>query len=205
MSGFSSSGRNARRPRASNTCQPCRRKKLKCDQARPVCARCANTPGLQCSYERETERGGSIQFVGTTVAPDAQQNSAGDFLTETVPVPAQRLQQLEDRIESLTGMVQRLQSSQSSEALPPVSPLHQEDFSRSNIQYDPLATMSHHLNSQAGGRTRYVSKAYWACLCEEVGEIDELLRSQTRYDARPEAIPNWRRSKNPTLADQYAS
>ncbi|KAJ9298235.1 transcriptional regulator family: Fungal Specific TF [Paecilomyces variotii] len=41
------------------------------------------------------------------------------------------------------------------------------------------------LAAQSNSRVRYVSRAFWARLCEENGLIEELLREQTRYDTIP--------------------
>lgn len=40
-----------------------------------------------------------------------------------------------------------------------------------------------HLLVQPDGRHRYVSRGHWAAMCEEAGEIEMLLRGQTRYNA----------------------
>lgn len=46
-----------------------------------------------------------------------------------------------------------------------------------------------HLDVQPGGRLRYVSQRHWASLCEELGEIETLLRGQTRYEAQDSQLP----------------
>ncbi|KAM3419748.1 hypothetical protein BST61_g3081 [Cercospora zeina] len=69
--------------RTVTTCRSCRRRKLKCDRGRPICARCRDTSSM-CIYEEKPSRVareyrfiGKYQTPGAAEATDAVDGSAG--------------------------------------------------------------------------------------------------------------------------------
>lgn len=47
---------------------------------------------------------------------------------------------------------------------------------------DPLSTLNlGYLSLQDGGRSRYVGSTYWAYVSDELGQLNQLLKNQTRY------------------------
>src|SRR5436305_6177189 len=112
------SGGGPSRPRHTNTCRMCKRRKLRCDQARPSCTRCLNTPGTVCTYDSDLQR--EFQFVSMESLVNVRPRPKGSTMIapEIVAVHAEKLKALEQRLESLTGIIQSLQSSRTSDFEP---------------------------------------------------------------------------------------
>lgn len=192
------SAKHQSRPRPSNTCFPCKRRKLKCDQRRPICGRCEATPGVQCSYDYNHQRQDLCQLGFTSLEDWAPSTSAEN--TTTVPPSAEylaissgRIDNLEQRLEALSSLVQSLRPNR-----PDVLDVEEEHIGQSDtcgenakeVQEGPLPFRSGDpeagtLAIQPGGRMRYVSRTFWASLCEESSQIEDLLQEQTRYKAAP--------------------
>lgn len=183
------------RPRATNVCKECKRRKLRCDQRRPVCRRCADTPGVTCVYddgpryqflepEGPSSRRGGLRVAAAAAAPE-------------IPISANRLQDVEQRLETLSEMIQSLQSTRTSGSEISADPSQPQSAKRTRQSSQDLTNLENGvglLHVQSGGKTRYVSKSFWASICEEATEIDGLLRDQSRqansaeFDDQP-----WRR------------
>ena len=156
---------------------------------------------MACVYESAAPR--EFQFVPVESSILARTRTRGSIstATENIAVPADRLQALEDRLESLAGMIQSLQSSRTSDVELSEGSGDQSQSAKRTRQSSPNTTLIEaergHLDVQSGGRTRYVSRNYWASICDEATEIEALLRSQTRYDVFPEeedlSAQSWRR------------
>jgi hypothetical protein len=190
---MSGSSRGAPHPRAINTCKECKRRKVRCDQRRPTCSRCASIAGLSCVYEADN-KGRTFQFVPAT--PSSSSTPATSTTESAIALSPQRLRSLEERLENLNGMVQSLRSDSSSvvetveleERNSPLSKRTRRASPDSNQTLD-----EGHLDVQTPGRTRYASRSFWASLCHEVSEIEFLLRSQNKFeDPMPEG-PRWRK------------
>lgn len=195
------------RPRISHSCHECRRRKVRCDLARPSCTRCAGSLGSVCVYDEESLSARDYQFVQATLhasrsqssAPSAAQSSTGD-----IPISTTRLQSLEEKLESLTAQVQALQRRSSTGASTTRSSeqatgLDQSPAKRARTikDEDTAETLQEsragHLLVQPDGRHRYVSRGHWAAMCEEAGEIEMILRGQTRdntFDAPNNPLPH---------------
>ncbi|KAK3623042.1 hypothetical protein LTR22_024556 [Elasticomyces elasticus] len=103
-----------------------------------------------------------------------------------VTISAARLQTIETRIETLSNMVQVLQTQTSSGAAssaahstpgastPPTS-------NEPGLPYDPLG----HLPHGEDGRMRYVESAFWASICQEVSDLDGIVSGHNRCLERP--------------------
>lgn len=101
-----------------------------------------------------------------------------------VAISAERLQNIEARVDSLKQMVNTVMATQSSSSQQSSPSL----FAASNNvmqvpdpeqpQGKPITVG--HLSKQGGGRVRYVEPSFWASLCEQVAELDELIYAQAR-------------------------
>jgi hypothetical protein len=114
------------------------------------------------------------------------------------------LRTLEEKLENLTAQVQALQGRNSAPSSVPASSEPPTEFAndivkrvRTTESAASVETMREsgagHLLVQPGGRLRYVSRGHWAALCEEAGEIEMLLRGQTRNDlpdAQKQTLPS---------------
>jgi hypothetical protein len=196
-----------RKPRPANACRECKRRKLKCDQARPTCSRCNDTPGSQCAYLYNAEDNGpiGIQFVNPIVGSSSEiAGSSGTALSGDMAVPVERLNKLEERVENLAAIIRKLQDTDTTEATEASRSEQCEDPSQMSKRVRPLVSIDQlpdnnagHLNVQAGGRTRYISRSHWASISEETTEIELLLRSQIRYDLSSSTAGDPRPSSNP--------
>ncbi|ETI20750.1 hypothetical protein G647_07092 [Cladophialophora carrionii CBS 160.54] len=182
------------RPRASHACRECRRKKLRCDLARPSCTRCASS-GSPCVYGAGSSGSRDFQFVQTTFHGSRGESSGAGSLaaTEEVALSTTRLRTLEEKLENLTAQVQALQGRNSMPSLiaaagEPSADVANDTMKRVRTTESAASAEAMresgagHLLVQPGGRLRYVSRGHWAAMCEEAGEIEMLLRGQTRYD-----------------------
>lgn len=189
------------RPRPSNTCDQCKRRKLKCDQKRPACGRCVATPGLQCSYRHTllppySDRPCPEPPLESLAASSDKNIVPADLASgSTISLPNDRIEHLEERLNHLSDLVQSLRNSR--ESIPNSETGHyiegQSNFPEGHstaleaTRADPADPGF--LAAQPSSRARYVSRAFWARLCEENGVIEELLREQTRYDTIPPKQP----------------
>ena len=186
------------RPRPSNTCDQCKRRKLKCDQKRPACGRCAATPGLQCSYRHNLISQCSNQ--PTDLASGS-----------TISISNDRIQHLEERLNHLSELVQSLRNSRESIPSDTRSYKESQSMGKEHVNFperDSTALQATRADpgflatQPSSSRVRYVSRAFWARICEENGIIEELLREQTRYDTiSPEAAEE----DNKALSDAILS
>lgn len=54
-----------------------------------------------------------------------------------------------------------------------------DDISSASIREpEPSSFFAGHLSKQGGGRVRYVESSFWASMCQEVADLDDLLGSQ---------------------------
>ena len=176
------------RPRVSHACRQCKRRKLKCDLGRPACGRCAATSDPQCEYEVDIPAIPNYQYVaGPSTASDNRRLKRGsEDLSEGITIPLERLESIEGRLQKLTGLVHALQASISIDTIPSRS--RGIEHSSTRQVYDStscdvgVSTVAGHLDVQAGGQARYVSRSHWAAICDEATEIETLLHGQTRYE-----------------------
>ena len=107
------------KPRVSHACRQCKKRKLKCDLGRPDCGRCAATPGVRCHYEVEIPGLRGYQYIPTPAASDdSRRLKRGSEDSEGITIPLERLESIERRLQTLTGLVHALQTSVSNEKLP---------------------------------------------------------------------------------------
>lgn len=106
-----------------------------------------------------------------------------------VIMSAERLQNIEVRVESLKQMVKAVEAAQSNSGqqssphLPTIS--NKVIWVSDPEQPQVKPTTLGHLSKQGGGRARYVEPSFWASLCEHVAELDELIYAQARHSASP--------------------
>ncbi|KAF2092461.1 hypothetical protein NA57DRAFT_82315 [Rhizodiscina lignyota] len=156
-------------------------------KARPACSSCRNF-NIQCVYGDAPSSGTSSSAVATAAGSSSRSTASSAIEQHASP---ERLRAIEARLESLTGLVQAMRQS-SSEAssrpsevdIPAAAALPIPKRARQTGDEAPVETDTEngHLNIQSGGRTKYVGNYFWASICDEASKLDELLRSQNRYD-----------------------
>lgn len=139
---------------------------------------------MTCIYEVDSGSR-SFQFIPSTESSSA--TPPASTMGSTIVLSPERLRNLEERLENLTGMVQSLQKDRPSAVeIASVKSEGPASQSRKRTRHaSPEGTNNgdgEHLDVQAPGRTRYASKSFWASLCNEVSEVEFLLRSQARFE-----------------------
>ena len=148
---------------------------------------------LWVSKEHTCSRKGlrlSINLVEETPgAPgsSSRRSSHGAEQPSIVTISADRLQNIEARVETLSQMVRTLQAQSVAGSAGQRSTSHSTpDVSSASIQEpEPTSILTGHLSIQDNGSVRYVEPSFFATMCKEVAELDELLGSQARYLQQP--------------------
>ena len=119
--------------------------------------------------------------LGTSQA-DARRPNVGVEPSQAITISADRLQSIETRVETLTQMVRTLQAqSVTGSAAPSSATRSTTDVSFASIQEPELSSnLTGHLARQSDGVVRYADPSFWASMCQEVAELDDLLLSQAR-------------------------
>lgn len=192
MSGSSSSSRhtNLARPRATNTCRECKRRKVRCDRRRPACSRCLDLrPNLACVYDDEPQsyRFVSVEGIATSSSNPSPSDQQSDVRGEHESIAAGRLESIEQRLQQLTEIVQEFRlTQQTSAGVIAIDP----DAAASGVAVSSTPRdigLTHkpsseallepgYLDAQVPGQTRLVSQSFWAFMSEELSELQSLLR-----------------------------
>lgn len=180
-------GRGTSRPRVSNACQECKRRKLRCDLAKPTCSRCAANR-VRCVYDSGSPLIQTrFQFVDEPTLQEGQQEASS---TGSGADDSERVQMLERELENLNEQVQELRSDVTRLRSSPEQDMpNTKRRRRTTISAEDLGGDTGHLFVNAPGKTKYVSKAHWASAIEETEAVNSLLRDQERYEVAL-AIPD---------------
>lgn len=130
-----------------------------------------------------SDTGLSEETPGLPTGDIAQDPGQGTAEPAFVTISSERLQNIEARVDTLNQMVRSLHA-QSNVPSGKMSSAARSGTDLSNISIEPPEPSSGligHLSMQSGGRVRYVEQSFWASICREVAELDDLLGSQSRY------------------------
>lgn len=141
-----------------------------------IIAQASPRPNIQCTEETPGAPAGS-----------SRRSSHGTEQPSIVTISADRLQNIEARVETLSQMVRTLQAQSATGSAGQQSTSHSTpDVSSASIQEpEPTSVLTGHLSIQENGSVRYVEPSFFATMCKEVAELDELLGSQARYLRQP--------------------
>jgi len=194
------------RKRFINSCSTCRRRKVRCDREKPMCARCTIS-GYPCAYTDSDvpivpppvgspRRHGSIDIY----SPSSTAVSAGRRFPDTSERPAQELLQRLQRLEEIVAAIDPGGSTSHSRYSPPIGP-NSSGVATASTDGSPATTVSPAgrldvpnfvttglgagklLND--GGRVRYVSSLYWELITDEVCQSRNYLLCFSRYSKPP--------------------
>ena len=92
-------------------------------------------------------------------------------------ISAERLQNIEDRVQALSQMVRTLQAQGVQHSADPATSNPLSPDISSGITHEPnLGTpLTGHLARRRDGAVRYVDPSFWASMCHEAAELDDLL------------------------------
>ena len=102
-----------------------------------------------------------------------------------VQIPQERLAALESRVSHLSDIVSKFSQNKFSQrdTQPELEPQRSLEDEEHNSAHLRQSLSNAYLSKQGGGKLRYIEPVYWAAMCREIAELDEIVNDFSTHVA----------------------